>query len=165
MVPGSRHPHLDLVHVGGVGRPDRQPEVPEHDRHPLVDGQDVGVHLGHAFGSGHGDEVFEQQRRDAPVLLVVSDDHRDLRRRPRRLATVVRHPDQLVVAECSDGHRRVAHDEVGQLVESGGAGREEAQVAVVERELGVEPEHGLAVGGVEPADEDDRSVGQQRAVP
>jgi hypothetical protein len=123
---GFGHPHLDLAYVGGAGRTDRQPEIPEHDRHPLVDGQDVGIHLGHTVGSGHGDEVFEQQRRDAPVLLVVSNDDRDLRRRPRRLTTVMRHPDQFVVAECSDGHRRVAHDEVGQLLESSGACGEEA---------------------------------------
>ena len=77
----------------------------------------------------------------------------------------MRHPDQFVVAECSDGDRCVAHDEVGQLLELSGGGGEEAQVAVVERKLGMQPEHDLAVGGVEPADEDHRSVGQQRAVP
>ena len=60
--------------------PGPQPRVGEYLQHRGVLGQDLGGKGPHPPAAGRGDQVLEQQRRYPPMVGMVGDGERDLRR-------------------------------------------------------------------------------------
>ncbi|HEY6210224.1 MAG TPA: hypothetical protein VIW28_14265 [Gemmatimonadales bacterium] len=60
------------------GLPHGEAALGEHLQHLDVFGEDLGLKLLNAVGSGDQGQVLEQQRPDAPALVFVGDRHREL---------------------------------------------------------------------------------------
>ena len=152
----------DTVHRRAVGV---QPRVGEYPQHRGILGQHFRGESPHPPVTGRRHEVLEQQGGHAPVMGMVGDGYRELRRTGSPLAFVAGHADQLAGQPGEQGGVvgcGCPADPAGFLVGGGRAHAEEAQVQVVRRHRLVHLAHGLEVAGRGRADLGRRPIGEER---